>query len=112
MRERAEALMAALAERVTPGQAHLEIVEETGRAGGGSLPMCDIPTFCVRMRFEAGNAQGCEEHLQRNRDVPVIGRIKRECVLFDARTITEEDIPEIACAVASYFAAFEGRKES
>ena len=112
VRERAEALMAALAERVTPGQAHLEIVEETGRAGGGSLPMCDIPTFCVRMRFEAGNAQGCEEHLQRNRDVPVIGRIKRECVLFDARTITEEDIPEIACAVASYFAAFEGRKES
>ena len=108
----AEALMAALAERVTPGQAHLEIVEEKGRAGGGSLPMCDIPTFCVRMRFEAGNAQGCEEHLQRNRDVPVIGRIKRECVLFDARTITEEDIPEIACAVASYFAAFEGRKES
>ena len=35
-------------------------------------------------------------HLQRNRDVPVIGRIKRECVLFDARTIAEEDIPEIA----------------
>ena len=74
--------------------------------------MCDIPTFCVRIRFEAGNAQGCEEHLQRNRDVPVIGRIKRECVLFDARTITEEDIPEIACAAASYFAAIEGRKES
>ena len=112
VRKRAEALMAALAERVTPEQAHLEIVEETGRAGGGSLPMCDIPTFCVRMRFEAGNAQDCEEHLQRNRDVPVIGRIKRECVLFDARTITEEDIPEIACAVDSYFAAIEGRKES
>ena len=112
VRERAEALMAALAERVTPGQAHLEIVEETGRAGGGSLPMCDIPTFCVRMRFEAGNAQGCEEHLQRNRDVPVIGRIKRECVLFDARTITEEDIPEIACAVASYFTAVEAGKEA
>ena len=112
VRERAEALMAALTERVTPEQAHLEIVEETGRAGGGSLPMCDIPTFCVRMRFEAGNAQDCEEHLQRNRDVPVIGRIKRECVLFDARTITEEDIPEITCAVASYFAAIEGRKES
>ena len=30
----------------------------------------------------------------------------------DDCTITEEDIPEIACAVASYFAAFEGRKES
>ena len=74
--------------------------------------MCDIPTFCVRMRFQSGDAQGCEEHLQRKRDVPVIGRIKRECVLFDARTITEEDIPEITCAVGSYFAAIEGRKES
>ncbi|WP_417751217.1 L-seryl-tRNA(Sec) selenium transferase [Senegalimassilia faecalis] len=110
--ERAEALMHALRKHVSARQAHLDIVEETGRAGGGSLPMCDIDTYCVRMEFKAGNAQACEVHLQRNREVPVIGRIKHECVLFDARTITESDIPEIAEAVGSYFATLPGAKEA
>lgn len=55
--ERAEALMHALRKHVSARQAHLDIVEETGRAGGGSLPMCDIDTYCVRMEFKAGNAQ-------------------------------------------------------
>ena len=64
------------------------------------------------MEFKAGNAQACEVHLQRNREVPVIGRIKHECVLFDARTITESDIPEIAEAVGSYFATLPGAKEA
>lgn len=112
VRERAEALMHALRKRVAPRQAHLSIVEETGRAGGGSLPMCDIDTFCVRMEFKAGNAQNCEEHLQRDREVPVISRIKRECVLFDARTIAEGDIPEIVDAVGSYFDTLASAKEA
>ena len=90
LRPRAEALAKAIVAALPVDAADIDLVDEISRAGGGALPMCDIPTFCVRMRFEAGNAQGCEEHLQRNRDVPVIGRIKRECVLFDARTITEE----------------------
>ena len=101
VKERAKALLHALRKQVTARQAHLEVVEETGRAGGGSLPMCDIDTYCVRVEFKCGCAQDCERFLQQKRRVPVIGRIKKEAVLLDARTICADDIPEIAQALGA-----------
>ncbi len=100
---RAEALSHAIRKHVSARQAHLEVVPETGRAGGGSLPMCDIDTFCVRMEPKAATAQECERFLQQKRAVPVIARIKKEAVLFDARTIADAEIPEIAEAVGAFF---------
>lgn len=112
VRERAKALLHALRKQVTARQAHLEVVEETGRAGGGSLPMCDIDTYCVKVEFKCGCAQDCERFLQQKRRVPVIGRIKKEAVLLDARTICADDIPEIAEAAGAYFAEATGAKEA
>ena len=105
---RAEALSHAIRKHVSARQAHLEVVPETGRAGGGSLPMCDIDTFCVRMEPKAATAQDCERFLQQKRAVPVIARIKKEAVLFDARTIADTEIPEIAEAVGAFFETAEG----
>lgn len=104
---RAEALSHAIRKHVSARQAHLEVVPETGRAGGGSLPMCDIDTFCVRMEPKAATAQECERFLQQKRAVPVIARIKKEAVLFDARTIADAEIPEIAEAVGAFFETAE-----
>jgi L-seryl-tRNA(Ser) seleniumtransferase len=103
VKTRAEALSHAIRKNVSARQAHLEVVPETGRAGGGSLPMCDIETFCVRMEPKAATAQDCERFLQQKRAVPIIARIKKEAVLFDARTITDAEIPEIAEAVGAFF---------
>ena len=103
VKTRAEALSHAIRKHVSARQAHLEVVPETGRAGGGSLPMCDIESFCVRMEPKAAAAQDCERFLQQKRAVPVIARIKKEAVLFDARTITDAEIPEIAEAVGAFF---------
>ncbi len=100
---RAEKLSKAIRKNVTTKQAQLEVVQEIGRAGGGALPMCDIDTYCVQVTFRCGNAQECETFLQQKRTVPVIGRIKKESVLFDARTINEDDIAEIASAMKAYF---------
>ena len=112
VKERATTLLHALRKQVTARQAHLEVVEETGRAGGGSLPMCDIDTYCVRIEFKCGCAQDCERFLQQKRRVPVIGRIKKEAVLLDARTISADDIPEIAQALGAYFAEAASAKEA
>ena len=111
VKDRAKVLAHALRKQVTARQAHLEVVEETGRAGGGSLPMCDIATYCVRIEFKCGCAQDCERFLQQKRRIPVIGRIKKEAVLLDARTICADDIPEIAQALGAYFAEAAGVKE-
>ena len=82
---------------------------ETGRAGGGALPLCDIDTFAVRIVFERGDAQSCETFLIAEHDVPIVGRIKKEAVLLDARTIAETELPEAAAAVRAYFDQLDDR---
>lgn len=102
---RAEALCAAIKGRIPKGFASLCVVPEIARSGGGALPMCNIDTFAVRVEFSRGDALDCERALVRERDVPVIGRIKKEALLFDVRTLVEDaEIIEIADALAAYFA--------
>ena len=104
VRARAEAIARAVEAAVPAGCAQVSVVPEVARAGGGSLPMCDIPTFAARVDFACGNAQACEEHLVAGRAVPVVCRIKQEAVLCDARTVLDEgEIAEIAAAFAEYF---------
>lgn len=101
---RARALHDGVAKHLDPSLAELDIVEETSRAGGGALPMCDIPTFCVRLRFHKGNAQACERFLVQESPITVIARIHDESILFDARTILDdEEITAIALGLSLYF---------
>lgn len=103
VRPRAERLAHALAE-ATGDAARIDIVSEISRAGGGALPMCDIPTWAVQVSFVRGDALSCERHLICERDAPVVCRIKKDAVLLDARTILDDDeIAEAARAFGEYF---------
>ena len=105
VRERAEGLRDALAERLPEGAAELEVVPEISRAGGGALPMCDIPTFALQVRFADGDAQDCGRYLVQDCPVPIIARISHESILFDARTLTDPDeLKLIVSALVSYAA--------
>ena len=104
VRDRACALRDAVEARVSPELVELDIVEETSRAGGGALPMCDIATYALRVRFIKGNAQDCERFLVQEAPVSVVARIHDEAVLFDARTILDnEEIMAVAVGIALYF---------
>lgn len=104
LRPRAERLAAALRSALDPQDAAVDVVDEVSRAGGGALPMCDIPTCVVRVAFIRGDAQECERRLICERDVPVIGRIKKDALLLDARTILDEDEEAaIVHALTEYF---------
>lgn len=101
---KAHMLKQRLEEAVPHACAHVEVIPEIARAGGGALPMCDIDTYAVRVEFLTGNALDCERALICERAEPIIGRIKKETLLFDVRTLIDSDeIDEIACAVAAYF---------
>lgn len=103
LRPAAERLLAGLQEAAPQGCARFEIVEEISRAGGGALPMCDIPTLAVRASFERGSAQECQRHMVSERALPVVGRISREALLLDVRTLlNEEEEREAVRAVAEY----------
>lgn len=97
--------LASMLKRALPADAcEVSIVEEISRAGGGALPMCDIPTYCVQVRFLRGNALSCDRHLVSERLVPVVGRLKKDTLLFDGRTVLDEgEMQEIVRACAEYF---------
>ena len=108
VRERADALCAVLQKRISENLAEFEIAPQVSRAGGGALPMCDIDTYAVLVRFKRGNAQDCEKFLIQQSPVCIVARIQKEAVLFDARTILcTEEIDAIALGVALYFDQLE-----
>ena len=96
---------------LSAGAARIDVVPDTARAGGGALPLCDIDSHAVRIEFSRGDAQGCETFLIARRDVPVIGRIKHDDVLLDARTVAEDELAEVAEAVRAYFDALDAGAE-
>jgi L-seryl-tRNA(Ser) seleniumtransferase len=106
---RARKLLEAARAAVPEGAAELSVVDEISRAGGGALPMCDIPTRALQVAFARGNAQQCHEYMVRERAIPVVGRVKDEHVLLDARTLLDdEEIAEAARALGAYFGSLEG----
>ena len=111
VRGRAERLARTLEEALPAGAARIDVVPDTARAGGGALPLCDIDSHAVRIEFSRGDAQGCETFLIARRDVPVIGRIKHDDVLLDARTVAEDELAEVAEAVRAYFDALDAGAE-
>ena len=108
VKTRSEKLLGMLEKLLPDDCAELSVVAETSRAGGGSLPMCDIPTYAVEMRFVRGDAQDCASHLARKCPIPIVGRINHEALLFDTRTLASEDeLKLVAGGVASYFETLE-----
>ncbi len=109
VKPRAEALLEKLQAALPEDAVELSLVPEISRAGGGALPMCDIPTYAVQVVFKKGNALDCERHMVSGREVPVVGRIAKETLLLDARTLlSDEEHLEAVLALAEYFNGLEG----
>ena len=81
----------------------VEIMRLSSKAGGGSLPLLDLPSRCLRVQIERVTANQLELKLRRN-DPPIIGRIEDGAFLMDARTLQPDEAPIIAAALASALA--------
>ena len=104
VRARAEKLFGLMQALLDPAAATLSVVPEVSRAGGGALPMCDIPTFAVKLEPVHSTALDCCRHLEQQCEPPVIARIHDEAILFDARTLLDNELEIVAAKVAAYFA--------
>jgi L-seryl-tRNA(Ser) seleniumtransferase len=70
-------------------------VEETvGRVGGGALPLAELPSFACAVEEELAAAL-------RTGDPPVIGIVRDGRLLLDCRTLTDEEVDEVAEAVGA-----------
>ena len=100
--------MAALAARADDLAARLsgiavldvEIVETVGYAGGGAMPMHPLPSRTVALRSSAISAEDLARSL-RVGATSVLGRIERDRVLLDMRTVTDAELPDLAAAVCA-----------
>ncbi|TAN42666.1 MAG: L-seryl-tRNA(Sec) selenium transferase [Nitrospirae bacterium] len=70
------------------------VMADASKAGGGSLPEVDFPTFAVSIR-PAHISVNELEHRLRGSSPPVIARIKGDKLLLDARTIRAHEIKGI-----------------
>jgi L-seryl-tRNA(Ser) seleniumtransferase len=78
------------------------ILSSKARAGGGSLPQQDLPSFAVALD---GPQLSPDDIAERFRTGPtsVIGRINKDQFLLDARTITDAEAAEIIEAAGTAF---------
>jgi L-seryl-tRNA(Ser) seleniumtransferase len=81
----------------TPGKG-VEVVQLSSEAGGGSFPDVYLPSWGLAVEPAAIGVEKLEERL-RAQDVPIIGRIERDRLLIDMRTIREEEELELIAGI-------------
>ncbi len=92
LRKRARSLAKKIA---SEGDFEADVVEDVSRAGGGALPMEDLPTWAVAVTSDAYSANQIEAGL-READPPVICRIREDRVILDVRTLGDEESSLVA----------------
>jgi L-seryl-tRNA(Ser) seleniumtransferase len=103
LRRRAEALVTALPD------GSVAIVQLDATVGGGSVPGATMPSIGVAVATSSG--RGAADLLARLRaaDPCVIGRIERDRVVLDLRTVTPTDDVLLASALTSAIGTLRGR---
>ena len=86
VRARAERWRRALAGR----ECDASVVEATSAIGGGSLPGETLPTWALSVSRAGAGASRLAERL-RAADPPVVGRVERDALLLDPRTVLPDE---------------------
>ena len=76
----------------------LLVQDDTSQSGGGALPTGKFPTRAVCIRHDHLSANQIESHLRLGKP-HIITRIKEGMVIFDPRTLNDEEIGKIVDAV-------------
>jgi L-seryl-tRNA(Ser) seleniumtransferase len=98
IKKRAKKLLALLRRNLAEG-VEIRLVSGFSMAGGGSLPTRGIETALVGLRTDFCSAADIERGLRRS-EPPVIARVADGQVLFDPRTLDDNDINEICRLLA------------
>ena len=96
LQARAERLARALRQS-TPCPVSVE--RGSAPVGGGALPDVELPGVVVRVT-PAGSADALARGL-RGADPPVLVRVQRDVILLDPRTLSDDDVAEVAKAFES-----------
>jgi L-seryl-tRNA(Ser) seleniumtransferase len=98
LRGRAEDLKTALA--AAAPALNLAVVEVEGQAGGGAAPEYPLPSWAVAVTHPHLSAEQLDAALRRGAP-PIVGRINRERLLLDVRTVLPGQVALLAGAAAA-----------
>lgn len=73
----------------------IEIIKEFSQVGGGAMPLENLKTYVVAIKPLNMSLEKMD-YLLRNLDIPIIARIYKDRMLFDVRTLFEEEYKIIA----------------
>jgi L-seryl-tRNA(Ser) seleniumtransferase len=71
-----------------------EVEQTVARAGGGSLPLAELPSFACAVEEALA-------HRLRAHEPPVVGILRDGRLLLDCRTLTDADADEVAAAISA-----------
>jgi L-seryl-tRNA(Ser) seleniumtransferase len=92
---------AAFAERLASEAPDLTFAIEDGAsaAGGGAAPTAEIPTALLRVEHRSRSAASLAADLRAG-EPPVVARIAEDALVLDLRTVSPEEEPALAAALA------------
>ena len=86
--------LAALLEEIPEGGIEVDRLDRTSKAGGGSLPLLDLPTKCLAVRIPVLSANAIERSMRDNTP-PIIGRIEEDRFVMDLRCVQDDELTVI-----------------
>lgn len=96
LRERAERLLQLLHIDDLPACISLRQIDDC--VGGGACPDAVLPGWSLAIEADGMTPEALERRLRRA-DLPVVARVQYHAVIMSLRTLGEEELPDVACAV-------------
>ncbi len=78
-------------EKVDRSRLKIDLLDLSSRAGGGSLPLLELPSKCLGIIVDGISANTIESKLRSN-SPPIIGRIEEDYYIIDPRTVQDEEL--------------------
>ena len=89
-------------QKVDNSRLQIDLVELPSKAGGGALPLLELPSKCLRITITGMSANSLELAMRQNTP-PIIGRIEGDAFIIDPRTLLDDDFPIIESAFEKLF---------
>lgn len=87
-------------ENIDDARLSIKLIDLSSRAGGGALPLLELPSRCVGVKVEGMSVNAVERYM-RNNTPPIIGRIEDDLFIIDLRTIQEDELQFIESAFSN-----------
>jgi L-seryl-tRNA(Ser) seleniumtransferase len=71
-----------------------EVEQTVGRVGGGALPLAELPSFACAVEEELATPL-------REGEPPIVGILRDGRLLLDCRTLTDDEVDDVADAIAT-----------